>query len=331
MKQLAPPKPFRSYGDLAKLLTSRGMEIADPLRAERKLAQVGYYRLSGFWFPAREFVWDERGHVTLCNITQKPLRLNTFITGTSFDSVFSLYLFDKKLRQLMLDAIERIEIHVRSIIAHEIGYHDPLAYQDPRFINPKQTADWQDRNGKRRNTWNEWKARQTDLINRSREDCIEWHRQNHKAMPFWVVVEAWDFGVLSKYFEILKRGHQNRIAARLCISNPKILKEWLQEINTLRNRSAHHSRIWNQVTSNPIPVLPTEAYFRDLALDQNALSRLYGLISVMWFLLRQIGPSSKWLHQVADVIDAKPDLPGCPFASLGLPSENGFPRKLFNI
>lgn len=331
MRQLAPPKPFRSYSDLARLLTSRGMEVADPLRAERKLAQVGYYRLSGFWFPAREFVRDQHGQVTLCNVTQKPLRQDAFMAGASFDSAFSLYLFDKKLRQLMLDAIERIEIHVRSIVAHEVGYHDPLAYLDPRFINPRQTANWQDRRGRQRNTWNEWQTRQTEQINRSREDCIEWYRQNHKAMPFWVVVEAWDFGVLSKYFEILKGSHQNRIAARLGISNAKVLKDWLQEINTLRNRSAHHTRIWNQVASNPVPVLPTEAYFQGLVLDQNALSRLYGLISVIWFLLRQIGPGSQWLHQVADVIDTKPDLPGCPFASLGLPSENGFPRQLFGI
>jgi abortive infection bacteriophage resistance protein len=331
LRQLAPPKPFRSYSDLARLLISRGMEVADPLRAERKLAQVGYYRLSGFWFPAREFERDQQGQVTLCNATLKPRRKEAFTAGASFDSVVNLYLFDKKLRQLMLDAIERIEIHMRAIIAHEVGYHDPLAYLDTRFVNPKQTTNWQDRRGRQRNTWNEWQTRQTDQINRSREDCIEWHRQNHKAMPFWVVVEAWDFGTLSKYFEILKGGYQNRIAARLGISNAKVLKDWLQEINTLRNRSANHTRIWNQVASNPLPVLPTDAYFQALALDQNALSRLYGLISVMWFLLRQIGPGSRWLQQVGDIIDTKPDLPGCLFASLGLPSEHKFPRQLFGI
>lgn len=307
------------------------MEVADLCRAERKLAQVGYYRLSGFWFSAREFARDQRGEVSLCHVTHKPLRQDTFMAGASFDSAFKLYIFDKKLRQLMLDAIERIEIHMRSIVAHEVGYHSPLAYLDPGFINPKQTADWQDRRGRQRNTWNEWLTRQTEQINRSREDCIEWHRQHQKAIPFWVAVEAWDFGTLSKYFEILKGSHQNRIAARLGITNAKVLKDWLQEINTLRNRSAHHTRIWNQVASNPLPVLRTETYFQALALDQNALSRLYGLISVIGFLLRQIGPSSHWLHQVADIVDTKPDLPGCPFASLGLPSEDGFPRHLFGI
>jgi len=52
----------------------------------------------------------------------------------------------------MLDAIERIEVHVRSVIAHEVGYHNPLAYQDPIFINPSQTKTWKDKRGKTRNS-----------------------------------------------------------------------------------------------------------------------------------------------------------------------------------
>ncbi|UFH49519.1 Abi family protein [Pseudomonas sp. KNUC1026] len=84
------------------------MEVADFQRAERKLAQVGCYRLSGFWFPARQFLRSQRGDISLCSITKKPLRQDAFIAGASSDSAFALYLFDKKLRQLMLDAIERI-------------------------------------------------------------------------------------------------------------------------------------------------------------------------------------------------------------------------------
>lgn len=331
LQQLAPPKPFRSYSDLSALLVSRGMKITDVARAERKLGQVGYYRLSGFWYPCREFLRDADNSVVMCAISKKPLRRNEFSPGTQFDSVFDIYLFDKKLRQLMLDAIERIEVHVRSVIAHEVGYHDPMAYQDVRFVNPSQTKTFTTKQGRQRNIWNEWLKRQGEQIDRTREDSIEWHRQRHKAMPFWVVVEAWDFGTVSKYFEILKDSHRNRISRRLGLTNSKILKEWLQEINTLRNRCAHHSRIWNQVSTNPLPVVPNDPYFQNLALDSNATTRLYGLIAILWYLIKAIGTNSQWICQVANVIDSKPAVPGCPFAALGLPDETGFPRKLFGI
>ena len=41
-------KPHRSYAELVDLLKSKGMTIKDPARAERKLSQIGYYRLKGF-------------------------------------------------------------------------------------------------------------------------------------------------------------------------------------------------------------------------------------------------------------------------------------------
>lgn len=330
LQQLAPPKPFRTYSDLVTLLIARGMEVPDPQRAERKLAQIGYYRLSGYWFPARDFVRDNQQQVVLCNVTNKPLRQSQFQAGTSFDDAVALYLFDKRLRQLMLDAIERIEIHLRTVIAHEVGYHNPMAYTDVQFIQPKQAKPWTDASGKQRNTWAEWLLRQQGLVNRSQEDCIEWHRKAHKAIPFWVAVEAWDFGTLSKYFEILKGNHQNRIAGRLGIQDTKALTRWLREINTLRNRCAHHTRIWNQVSANPLPVI-AGPYFQTLALDHKALTRLYGLTSIIWHLVQCIGPSSTWIQQLADIIDSKPSLPGCPYAALGLPDETGFPRKLFGI
>jgi abortive infection bacteriophage resistance protein len=307
------------------------MQFGDTARAQRKLAQVGYYRLSGFWFPCRDFLRDERGEVLLCGTTRKPLRGNTFSAGTRFETVFDLYLFDKKLRQLMLDAIERIEVHVRSVIAHEVGYHDPLAYQNVDFINPSQVQGHKDRQGRARNIWAEWLKRQDEQVRRSREDCIEWHRRSNKAIPVWAVVEAWDFGTLSKYFEILKRSHQNRISKRLGVQNPMVLKSWLQEINTLRNRCAHHVRIWNQVSTNPLPVPEQVHYFQSCHLGPNGLSRSYGLIVVLWYLLANIGANSRWIHLVADLIDTKPNVPGCSYHSMGFTDESGFPRQLFNI
>lgn len=325
-------KPFKTYEELVGLMLSRGMHVPDSENATRKLAQVGYYRLSGFWYPCRTIELSPSGRPVISPSTKKVQRTNTFAPGTSFDDIFTLYLFDKKLRLLMLDAIERIETHIRSVIAHEVGYHDPLAYQKKSFINPKQCETFIDkRTRKARNIWDGWVARQQDQVDRCREDCIEWHRINQKPMPFWVVVEAWDFGTVSKYFEMLQGKYQTRVAKRLGISKPGVLVTWLKEINTLRNRCAHHTRIWNQYSNNPLPVLDNE-WFARLDLDRHALSRLYGLIVVIWYLVRIIGPHSQWLQEVAKVIDTKPSLPGCTWQAMGLPDNGGFPiRQVMKI
>jgi len=314
-----PPKPFKSYSELVELLKSRGMIVEDSARAERKLAQIGYYRLSGFWYPCRKF-------------TANKTRADEFEINTSFNAILELYLFDKKLRQLMLDAIERIEIHIRSVIAHELGELNPLAYKQEKFINPKNLKTFeQKRDGatKTRNDWKEWSDAHERTVERSQEECITWHKSNHKEIPFWVVVEAWDFGTLSKYFKMLNGTHQNKICKRLNISNPKNLENWLREINTLRNRCAHHARIWNR-SHNPLKITG-EQDVNLVNLGESARTRIYGLIVIIWFLIKKIGPSSDWLNNVADLIDEKPNLPGCSYSAMGFPDEYGFPRKLFGL
>ena len=49
----------------------------------------------------------------------------------------------------MLDAIERVEIQIRTIIAHGIGYHDPLGYLNQNFIKPEKCNSWYDKRNKK--------------------------------------------------------------------------------------------------------------------------------------------------------------------------------------
>lgn len=234
MPSLLLPKPYLTVPDLVQLMHSRSMQIEDVARAERKLAQMGYYRLSGFWFPCRQYRIGDNGQVTVTAQTGKPLRAETMLAGTSFEKVFELYLFDKRLRLLMLDALERVEIFVRTALANELGYHNPMAYEDAGFIRPEQTRDYTDKQGKRRNTWADWTRRQQDQLSRCHEDHVLSHRHKGRAIPIWVAVEAWDFGTVSKYFELLNGRWQNRVCERLGVGNAKVLRNWLQELNTLR-------------------------------------------------------------------------------------------------
>lgn len=325
-------KEHLSYPELIQLLESRGMLISDKQRAERKLAQIGYSRLKDFWYPCRKL---DTTVVVQSNSTQKiPKRLPDFEQDTDFNSVIELYLFDKKLRQLMLDAIERIEVHVRSVIAHEVGFHGKFTYQSQSVIENKQTSNWTDRRGNTRNSWNEWLGKHNRHMNRCAPACLDWYTENREIMPFWVVVEVWDFGLMSKYYEMLKGQHKNKIASRLGVGqqNVKALVNWLQEINTLRNRCAHHVRVWNQMNINPLIIPENDSYFKKAGLDHDARSRIYGLITVIWYLIKIIGPSSEWIKRVADLIDTKPDLPGCSYHAMGFAKgQSSFPRDKFDF
>ena len=95
-------KPYASTHDLVRLLQSRGLTIADTAKAERYLEFIGYYRLSAYMYP----------------LLQMPKEQHRYKPNTTFNQVMMLYRFDKKLRLLIFNEIEKIEVAVRSAIVN---------------------------------------------------------------------------------------------------------------------------------------------------------------------------------------------------------------------
>lgn len=112
-------KPAMSLDELVGRLAERGMRIPDRARAVRYLRHIGYYRLSAYTIP---FQASRPHHV--------------FRPDTSFDDILDLYVFDRVLRLLVMDALERIEVAVRSAITDHMSttYDDPFWYTDARYF-----------------------------------------------------------------------------------------------------------------------------------------------------------------------------------------------------
>ena len=217
----------------------------------------------------------------------------------------------------MLDAIERIEIFIRSLIAYEMGKSSPMAYEDSSYIDPYYLS----KNGGK-SKWDHWQSENSGHICRSHEDYILWHQQAGKQIPIWVVVEVWDFGLMSRYFSMLKTRYKNKICARISpIITPKDLNNWLRELNTLRNRCAHHTRIWNQVSNTPLAMPSNIDYFNKNNLSSDARKRLCGMISVIWFFLHKIGANSEWLKRVTELIYNQAQKPYFKVRSMGFMDE----------
>ena len=95
-------KPPLTYEKQVELLLSRGLIVTDRKRAERHLANISYYRLSAYMLPYKK---KENGII-----------IDTFKEGTTWDDIYDLYVFDRKLRLLVFDAIERLEVAIRTQI-----------------------------------------------------------------------------------------------------------------------------------------------------------------------------------------------------------------------
>ncbi|GAA1000172.1 Abi family protein [Subtercola frigoramans] len=124
-------KPWLSISEQLDKLESRSVDDSGRQTGARLLSTVGYYRVTGYLFPFREsepYV-DEPGR-------QKTLIHNNYQVGTTLEYAEALINFDRQLRMLVLDGIERIEVSLRTQLGHVLGRQSAFAHLDPiNFVN----------------------------------------------------------------------------------------------------------------------------------------------------------------------------------------------------
>ncbi|SEA95969.1 Abi family protein [Alkalimonas amylolytica] len=225
--------------DQLAILKSRGLLVDNEPAALNYLARIGYYRLSGYWYPLR--VIDTETSLQ----EHRPVRFDHFMPESHFEDVVKLYVFDKKLRLLALDALERIEMALRVDIAHRLGEKDPCAHLNPDCLHgnfAKKAIIKGPNKGKTEHQV--WLEKYDTMLKRARrEPFIAHHREKYDGcLPIWVAIEVWDFGLLSRLFEGMQFTDKNQVAQKYGLADGAQLAKWLKSLNFVRNVSAHHSR-----------------------------------------------------------------------------------------
>jgi abortive infection bacteriophage resistance protein len=288
---LKPLKPWLSFNDQLQHLQTRGLHVDDHAAALDYLERLGYYRLSGYWYPLRAI---DRAASQAQN---KAVRLNTFVAGSRFEDVVRLYVFDKKLRLLALDALERIEMAVRVDVAHLLGQRDAKAHENPACLHGNFTKKPIASGSNKGKTEHQvWLEKYQSLLHRARnEPFVAHHLHEYGGLPIWAAIELWDFGALSKLFAGMQFADQQSIAALYSAPSGRAFAQWLRSLNLIRNVSAHHSRLWN------INVLELSALPQGWPSQLNN-KRPFFYFCLMQQLLMVICPNSSWVQRFKDLL-----------------------------
>jgi abortive infection bacteriophage resistance protein len=187
-------KPYLTVADQIALLRSRGMEITDTAAAAACLGRIGYYRLSGYWYSSRKSHWatnPSTGVVLIDPRTKKPQVVveDDFRPGTTFQQIMDLYVFDKRLRLLFLDAIERVEVALRVDIALLIGERNPWAHRDPSQLHGNFTKKINPLHGQ--TDYAKWLERLDELFDRSKDEFVKHFKKKYvgEYPPIWIAIE----------------------------------------------------------------------------------------------------------------------------------------------
>jgi abortive infection bacteriophage resistance protein len=304
-------KRYLVIPDQLRLIKSRGMVVSDDALAQSFLNRIGYYRLSGYWYPYRNSTGSGATQVVS----------DQFRVGTKFSEVVDLYVFDKKLRLLMMDVIERIEICLRVQITLELGKLGPQAHRHPSALHPNFQRP--SARGSLESHHQKWLRLHDEAFARSKEEFAKHFKLKYAGEdpPIWIAAELWDFGAMSVLYSGMKKNGQLAIANFFGVPSFQIMETWLRALNVTRNICAHHSRLWNK-PNGVQPKWPTPTDSPDLghiAADTHALTRVYAIACICAFLLKTINPNSSWLHRFKELAASFPKSSIVKISSAGFP------------
>lgn len=285
-------KPACTTQQHCLILKERGLIVEDLEKLQTSLDQIGYYRLTGYMYP---FQSKEGNHLFKDNVT--------------FQIIEEHYCFDKQFRLLLIDAIEQIEIAVRSKICNIMC----LRYGAHWYLDKSLFTDHNFHDG---------------FVREVTKHCIESSEvfikkylstyTNPVLPPTWMVMETISFRKMAMLYRCLKDTNEKKAIAGSFSVVVNIFESWLLSLNYVRNCCAHHLRLWNRKL--PVrPIVPrrkNNRFLKDIteATDQ----QMYGILSCILFLLKTINPTSDFKSRLKKLFE---DHPSVNIAYMGFAGE----------
>lgn len=287
-------KPHRSYDEQLALLQGRGLACADDAKVLDRLRAVGYYRLSAYVYPFREMLPAAQQR----QASPTHYRSEVIRPETTFDDVEALWKFDRRLRLLVLDAVEAVEVGLRTKIASVLGSRDAFGHLNVGSLNAKVCDQPYWRDGRNDDTEHEvWLGRYDQLIrDAGKEDFIRHNAHKYDELPVWIAVEALTFGSTVRLFGLLRQDDQTAIARELGVKGGVMLGAWLEAVNYARNVAAHHARLWNRSMTYKVRRFNEHQVGAELAhlAGHTPTEKIYSSLAVTAYLLRSIDPTTNW-------------------------------------
>ena len=268
-------------------MQSKGLTILDIDKAKSILFRENYFFLNGYrqllMYPGEK----------------------RFIKGATFDELYSIFIFDRKIRNIFFKYILVIENNVKSIISYYLskkyGYKEKEYLKDENFIDdPSRIKQVHDVISK---------MKRQIRINGDQHRATAHYVSNYGYIPLWVLVKVLSFGIVAELFGILKYEDRESIAEVYNISSETLLI-FLSLLANFRNICAHEDIFYDHRTGRKIPDTRYHKLL-DIETDEEGYifgkNDLFALVLIMKFMLSE-SEFRDLVHEISyelDVLNGK--------------------------
>jgi len=220
-------KTFKTLDEQIDILKDKGLVIDDYNYTRSILLRENYFFISGY------------RHLFMNN--------NKYIENTTFKELYSMFLFDRQLRNIIFKNILILENNIKSILSYVMSKNH--GFKENNYLNPNNFV----RDPKRGRQVNDLikKMKRQININGKQHSATNHYLINYGYIPLWVVVKVLSFGIISELYTILQYQDQKEIAEVFDTSIDKLIL-YLPIVANYRNLCAHEDVCYSNRTQKAI-------------------------------------------------------------------------------
>ena len=259
-------KEFKTIDQQIDILRKKGLIIDDEARAYDILLKENYFFLNGY------------RHLFMNSPTDK-----TFISGSTFSELYSLFLFDRYSRNIFFKNLLIIENRLKSVISYQMS--KKYGYKEKDYLNVKNFTN--DPEKKRRVHDVIEKMKRQIRINTSRHNATLHYLNNYGYIPLWILVKVLSFGMVCELYSILKDEDKLEIATIFGLSK-EYLEDFLPILSNYRNLCAHEDIVFDHKTERVIPDTEYHKRLNIFKMDDEYIygkNDIFAVIIIFKFLL----------------------------------------------
>ena len=274
-------KEFKTLEEQIEILKSKNLVIKNEEYAKKVLLRENYFFLNGY------------RHLFLVSNDDK-----VFKKGTRFEELYSLFLFDRTLRNICFKNLLIIENNFKSILSYQLSKR--YGYREKDYLKAKNFTKRPD---KKRQVNDLLKKMQRQIrINGQQHSATQHYSCNYGYIPLWILVKVLSFGIVSEMFMILKTDDQKAISDIYNIDS-ETFALYLPILANYRNLCAHEDILYENKTQKTIG---DTLYHKLLNIEKEDGQYVYGKCDLfaLLIIMKQLLSKEKFHGMIREIDNA---------------------------
>ncbi len=241
-------KTFKTLDQQINILKEKGLVINDIDFAKKVLFKENYFFLSGYRY-----------------LFMTKYKEKKFNDGTTFDELYSVFLFDRHIRNLMFKNILIIENNIKSIMSYQLS--KKYGFKEKDYLNPDNFTKDPMREKQVYDVLG--KMKRQIRVNGKQHTATQHYMFNYGYIPMWILVKVLSFGLISELYLILKNEDKEAISNFYEIDTEE-MSTYLNLLSNFRNICAHEDILYDHRTQRLIG--DTEFHYKlDIPKDEEGI------------------------------------------------------------